>query len=456
MSSIFGTIALVIWSYHWLGLIFPPLIIVFSFIVAFYRRTSCEVQRLDALLRSLLYASYTEALTGLSTIRAYREQNRFVKATEHNLDIGNRAYFLTIACQRWLNVRIDAMGNVLILAITLASIGFGKTTNPAILGVVLNYALAISQFLGQFVYQMAQVEKDMNVVERVLYYGRLPQEGPATTPDDPPASWPAHGAVEFKDVKLRYRPGLPLVLKGVSFNVLPGEHVGVVGRTGAGKSSLLSALFRVVHPLAEGKVEIDGVDVAGVGLETLRWRISIIPQDAVLFGGSLRSNLDPVGKATDQELYAALKRVGLVQSDSEPGETKDKSRFDLDAEVRDDGFSAGEKQLIALCRALVKNSQIIVLDEATASVDVETDSQVQKMIQQDFKDKTLICIAHRLNTIVFYDRILVMDAGQVAEYDTPLALFDRKDSIFRDMCEKASLSREDILRIRENAGAPRN
>ncbi|KDQ12205.1 hypothetical protein BOTBODRAFT_57028 [Botryobasidium botryosum FD-172 SS1] len=462
MSSVFGTIGLVIWSYPWLGLIFPPLIIVFSFIVAFYRRSSCEIQRLDALLRSLLYASYTEALTGLSTIRAYREQARFVKATEHNLDIGNRAYFLTIACQRWLTVRIDAMGNVLILAITLASIGFGKTTNPAILGVVLNYALAISQFLGQFVYQMAQVEKD---VERVLYYGRLPQEGPATTPSDPPASWPAHGAIHFKDVQLAYRPGLPLVLKGVSFNVQPGEHVGVVGRTGAGKTSLLSALFRVVHPLAGGSVEIDGVDVARVGLETLRWRISVIPQDAVLFGGSLRSNLDPTGKATDQELYAALKRVGLVQSDSSSNQDEggddtndnDKARrFDLDAEVRDDGFSAGEKQLIALCRALVKNSQIIVLDEATASVDVETDSQVQKMIQQDFKDKTLVCIAHRRAIgNQFYDRILVMDAGRVAEYDTPLALFDRPDSIFRDMCEKASLSRDDILRIRENAGVLR-
>ncbi|KDQ09674.1 hypothetical protein BOTBODRAFT_137615 [Botryobasidium botryosum FD-172 SS1] len=447
VSSVFGTIGLVIWSYNWLGLMFPPLIILFFIVIAFYRRTSCEAQRLDSLLRSLLYASYTEALTGLPTIRAFREQNRFVKVTEHNVDIGNRAYFLTIACQRWLTVRVDAMGNAIILGIALASVGFGKTTNPATLGVVLSYALSITSFLGQLIRQMAQVEQDMNVVERVLYYGRLPQEGAATTPEDPPTSWPERGAVEFKDVKLCYRPGLPLVLNGVSFKVLPGENVGVVGRTGAGKSSLLSALFRVVHPLAEGKVEIDGVDVSKIGLETLRWRLSIIPQDTVLFGGSLRLNLDPTGKVTDQELHAALRRVGLVTSEGRD----DRSRFDLDAEVRDDGFSAGEKQLIALCRALVKNSQIIVLDEATASVDVQTDSQIQKMIQQDFKDKTVICIAHRLNTIVFYDRILVMDAGKVAEFDTPLALFDREGSIFREMCDKASLTRDDIVKIRENA-----
>jgi len=163
-------------------------------------------------------------------------------------------------------------------------------------------------------------------------------------------------------------------------------------------------------------------------------------------------NLDPMGTASDQELYSALKRVGMIKSDRAPDSTE-RTRFDLDAEVRDDSFSAGEKQLVALCRVLIKNSQIIVLDEATASVDVETDSEIQRMIQQDFKSKTLLCIAHRLNTVVFYDRVLVMDAGQLAEFDTPLALFDRPDSIFRAMCDKASLSREDIVRIRSNAEA---
>jgi ABC-type multidrug transport system fused ATPase/permease subunit len=448
LASVFGTVGLVIWSYDWLGLMFPPLFICYYFFSAFYRRTSREAKRLDSVLRSLLYASYTEALTGLSTIRAFREQVRFVRVTENNIDLNNRAYFLTIACQRWLGVRMDALGNALILGIALASVGFGKTTTPAKLGVVLTYALSITQFLSQMVQQMAQVEQDMNTVERVLYYGELPQEAAGHTDNDPPPSWPSKGAITFSNVKLRYRPGLPLVLKGLTFSTKPGEHVGIVGRTGAGKSSILTALFRLVDPLAEGLIEIDGVDLSRIGLDAVRHRLAIIPQDAVLFDGSLRYNIDPLKTSTDGQLYTTLRRVGLLKPDEDPK----KSRFDLDSEVRDDSFSAGEKQLVALCRALIKNAKVIVLDEATASVDVETDSKIQTMIQEDFKDKTLLCIAHRLNTIVFYDRILVMDQGQVAEFDTPLALFDRPDSIFRAMCDKASLSREDIVRIRSHAG----
>ncbi|KDQ12182.1 hypothetical protein BOTBODRAFT_34790 [Botryobasidium botryosum FD-172 SS1] len=452
-SSVFGTVGLVVWSYHWLGVMFPPLFLSFWFLLTYYRRTSREAQRMDSLLRSLLYASYTEALTGLSTIRAFREQARFIRVTDHNVDIGNRAYFLTIACQRWLGVRVDAMGNLVILAIGLASIFYGATTNPATLGVVLTYALSITSILNPLIRQLAKVESNMNVVERVLFYGDLPQEGAATTPDDPPPNWPASGRVEFKDVSLRYREGLPLVLSGLSFEIHPGEHVGVVGRTGAGKSSLLSALFRIVESLAGGKVEIDGVDIATMGLQTLREQLAIIPQDALLFEGTLRTNLDPTGKIPDDKLYAALRRVGMLKPGGPADVSPKRGRFDLDTEVRDDSFSAGEKQLIALCRALVKDARIIVLDEATACVDVETDSHVQRMIQQDFDQKTLLCIAHRLNTIAFYDRILVMDAGRMAEFDTPLALFDREDSIFRTMCNKASLTREDIIKIRAEAEA---
>ncbi|KAG9103477.1 hypothetical protein FRC06_010585, partial [Ceratobasidium sp. 370] len=389
----------------------------------YYRRTSIEVKRLDSILRSLLYAAFSEALTGLSTIRAYREQTRFTRVSERQIDVENKAYFMTIACQRYLGVRLDFLGNLLILGIGLIAVGFRTSADPSKLGVVLTYALTITQTFSQMVTQLAQVEQDMNTVERIVHYRNLEQEPPAKLPDDPPPEWPQNGEISFRNVALRYRDGLPLVLDGLTFNVKPGERVGIVGRTGAGKTSLLTALFRVA-PLAEGSIEIDGVDIEKVGIETLRHRLSIIPQDAVLFEGTLRENIDPLNTKTDEQIYSALRRVQLLGAGSGPPPRD--SKLHLDNEVRDDSFSAGERQLLALCRALVKDHcKVLILDEATSSVDVDTDSMVQQMIQRDFRGRTLLCIAHRLNTIAFYDRVLVMDKGRLKEYDTPLNLFDQ-------------------------------
>ncbi|QRW21569.1 ABC transporter transmembrane region [Rhizoctonia solani] len=433
--SILGTVALVFYTYAWLGIMFPPLFLLYWYFSMFYRRTSIEVKRLDSILRSLLYAAFSEALTGLSTIRAYREQPRFVKVSERQIDVENKAYFMTIACQRYLGVRLDFLGNLLILGIGLIAVGFRTSADPSKLGVVLTYALTITQTFSQMVTQLAQVEQDMNTVERIVHYRNLEQEPPAKLPDDPPQEWPQQGGIDFRNVALRYRDGLPLVLDGLTFDVKPGERVGIVGRTGAGKSSLLTALFRVA-PLSGGTIEID----------------VIIPQDAVLFEGTLRENIDPLKTRTDEHLYSALRRVKLLGPGSGPP-PKD-SKLHLDNEVRDDSFSAGERQLLALCRALIKDQcKILILDEATSSVDVDTDSMVQQMIQRDFHGKTLLCIAHRLNTIAFYDRVLVMDKGRLKEYDTPLNLFDNPDSQFRAMCDKAGLSRADIVKIRANAEA---
>ncbi|CAE6417184.1 unnamed protein product [Rhizoctonia solani] len=449
--SILGTVALVFYTYAWLGIMFPPLFILYWYFSMFYRRTSIEVKRLDSILRSLLYAAFSEALTGLSTIRAYREQSRFVKVSERQIDVENKAYFMTIACQRYLGVRLDFLGNLLILGIGLIAVGFRTNADPSKLGVVLTYALTITQTFSQMVTQLAQVEQDMNTVERIVHYRNLEQEPPAKLPDDPPQEWPQQGGINFRNVALRYRDGLPLVLDGLTFDVKPGERVGIVGRTGAGKSSLLTALFRVA-PLSGGTIEIDDVNIEKVGIETLRHRLSIIPQDAVLFEGTLRENIDPLKTRTDEQLYSALRRVKLLGPGS--GAPPKDSKLHLDNEVRDDSFSAGERQLLALCRALIKDHcKILILDEATSSVDVDTDSMVQQMIQRDFHGKTLLCIAHRLNTIAFYDRVLVMDKGRLKEYDTPLNLFDNPDSQFRAMCDKAGLSRADIVKIRANAEA---
>ncbi|CAG7855058.1 Canalicular multispecific organic anion transporter 1 AltName: Full=ATP-binding cassette sub-family C member 2 [Serendipita indica DSM 11827] len=450
LAAVLGAIALIFYTFPYLGIAIPFLFILYYIASAFYRRTSIETKRLDSVLRSALYSSLGEALTGLSTIHAWRTQDRYIKVVDAAIDNQNRAYIVSVLIQRWLAMRLDFIANLLILGIGLFAVGTG---------VVLSYTLAITQTLSQMVTQMARSEQEMNAVERLDYYGKLPQEAPPTTKADPDQNWPDKGAISFNDVKMAYRPGLPLVLHGITFDVKPGEKIGICGRTGAGKSSILQALFRIVE-IEGGTIEIDGVDTRKIGLDVLRRQMAVIPQDALLFQGTVRENIDPLGMRTDAELLSALRRAGLLDTTSEPGTSDaaeatkggaDVSRFELGALVSEGGtnFSAGERQLLALCRALVKESRVIVMDEATSNVDVETDAKIQRTIQTEFAKCTLLCIAHRLNTIVYYDRILVLDAGRVAEFDTPLGLYDREGSIFRSLCSEASLNRQDIIRIRK-------
>ncbi|KAJ7591654.1 multidrug resistance-associated ABC transporter [Mycena floridula] len=449
-SSVLGTVALVFYTFPLLGIIFAPMVAIYYVAAAFYRRTSVETKRLDSIMRSALYASYSESLTGLATIRAYGIQKEAVDKAENGLDMENRAYYMTISIQRWLGTRLDLLSNCLILGIALFAAGFRNSVEPTKIGVVLSYSLTITQVFSDMVTQFAQTEQNMNAVERVLVYSELPSEAAQTTKNDPPPSWPTQGQITFEDVEMAYREGLPLVLKGVSFSIKPGEKVGIVGRTGAGKSSLLQSLFRIVE-LQSGRIVVDGVDVREIGLDTLRSRLALVPQDSTLFLGTLRENLDPQNSRTDAELITVLQRAWLLPS--EGTDPVAEAKFSLSSTVSDEGgnFSAGEKQLLALARALVKNSRIIILDEATSSVDVETDSKLQRTIQTEFASSTLLCIAHRLNTIAYYDRILVMDAGKVAEFDTVLNLFDKETSIFRSLCDEAGLGRADICRIREEA-----
>lgn len=448
VSSVFGTIFLVFYTFPLLGIIFVPLGLLYYGCLSYYRRSSVEVKRLDSLIRSQLYSTYSETLTGLATVRAYNMQASSIKSSEQGLDMQNKAYYMTVAIQRWLALRLDLFANTLNLGIGLFAAGYRHTVDPSKVGVVLTYSLSITYMLSEMVTQFATVEQHMNAVERVLVYSDLPAEGERSTKNDPPQDWPQRGEIDFKNVELGYREDLPLVLKQVSFSVKAGEKVGVVGRTGAGKSSLLQGLFRTVS-LRGGSISIDEVDIATIGLDALRSKLALVPQDNVLFLGTLRENIDPMGTRTDAELISVLQRCWLLPEAGKSDPVAE-AKFDLNATVGDEGsnYSAGEKQLLALARALVKNSRIIVLDEATSSVDVETDAKIQRTIQIEFSSSTLICIAHRLNTVAYYDRVLVMDAGNVAEFDTVLNLFDNSASIFRSLCDEAGLSRADILRIR--------
>ncbi|KAF9002584.1 multidrug resistance-associated ABC transporter [Cyathus striatus] len=442
-SSIFGTVALVFYTFPLLGIIFPPLAIMYYLFGIYYRRSSVEIKRLDSLLRSGLYAAYSESLTGLSTIRAYGLPRTFIKATDDGLDMENRALYMTITIQRWLALRLDLLGNLIILGIGLFAAGFRHSVNPAKIGVVLSYALST-----ELVSKFAETEQNMNSVERLLYYAQLPQEGNSLDKKEPPADWPQDGRISLSNVKLAYRENLPLALKGVTLNIRPREKIGIVGRTGAGKSSLVHALLRTVE-LKEGFVEIDDLDIKEIDLDILRRRVALVPQDNILFLGTLRENIDPEHLRTDAELIEILQKTHLLPSKGASNPTAE-AKFSLDSEVSDEGsnFSVGEKQLLALCRCLVKNSKIIILDEATSSIDAETDAKIQRTIRAELSSSTLVCIAHRLHTIAYYDRIVVMSDGKVAEFDTVLNLFDKPNSIFRSLCDQASLTRSDIEKLR--------
>ncbi|KAL1967659.1 hypothetical protein VTN77DRAFT_2916 [Rasamsonia byssochlamydoides] len=361
------------------------------------------------------------------------------------------AYFLTFANQRWLSVRHDAIGTIMVFVTEMLVVTSRFDISPSIGGLVLSYLLSVVQMLQFTVRQAADVENSMHSTERIYYYGTdIEQEAPThaiPVADD----WPQKGEIVFHDVHMRYRPQLPLVLDGFDLHVKPGERIGIVGRTGAGKSSITIALFRMVE-LTEGSIEIDGIDIRTVGLQNLRSRVSIIPQDPTLFAGTVRSNLDPFNSHTDLELWSALRQAQLVDVNSSTEEETSQSHINLETTVEEEGrnFSLGQKQLLAFARALVRGSQIIVCDEATSSIDFETDRKIQKAISNGFRGRTLLCVAHRLKTIIGYDRVCVMDRGRVAEVDTPLALYDA-GGLFKSMCDQSCITRETIIAAAETS-----
>ncbi|KAL0954603.1 hypothetical protein HGRIS_003563 [Hohenbuehelia grisea] len=457
MANVVGAVLVITVVQHYFIIVAVFLSLGYNYFAAFYRASARELKRLDAMLRSILYAHFSESLTGLPTIRSYGEIPRFIQDNQNYIDLENRALFLTVTTQRWLAIRLDFLGAMMVFAVALLAVIGVSGISPAQIGLVLTYTTTLTQLCGLVTRQSAEVENYMNSVERVVHYSRgdfIDQEASYELHEaKPPPEWPQEGAIEFREVAMSYRPGLPKVLHGISLNIQGGEKIGIVGRTGAGKSSLTLALLRIVE--FSGSIAVDGMDIAKLGLKDLRSRISIIPQEPLLFSGTVRSNLDPFSLYDDARLWDALRRSFLVD-DQIPGTNPradgavdrhgTTDRITLDSVIEPEGanLSVGQRSLLSLARALVKDNKLVIMDEATASVDLETDSRIQQTIQTEFQNRTLLCIAHRLRTIISYDRILVLDAGRVAEFDTPSVLFNSTDSIFRSLCEKSNISLEDI------------
>jgi ABC-type multidrug transport system fused ATPase/permease subunit len=436
LALVLGIFALILAYFHWFAVTLGPCIVILFLSAAYYRVSAREIKRHEAVLRGVVVARFSETLDGVTTIRTYSMQSWFARSLQVAIDNMNSANFLTISNQRWLAIRLDFVGIILIITSGVLVLVDRFTQSPAISGLVMNYALGALQVLQFLVRQWANVENAMNATERIHAYGSgtsLPVEGQNGKPAVPARpSWPEKGAITFSNVHMRYRPDLPEVLRGLDLTVRPGEHVAIVGRTGAGKSSLISALFRVCE-LSEGSISIDGVDISQLPLRDIRTRISIQPQESILFRGSVRTNLDPFQEHSDEELWLALRGAWLADT------------VHLDDTVQEEGsnFSHGQRQQLGLARLLVRGSRVVVCDEATSSVDLETDDKIQRTMVQAFMRKTVLTVAHRIRTIIFYDRVCVMERGRIAELGTPRELWDL-GGVFKGMCETSGISREEL------------
>ncbi|GFR43059.1 hypothetical protein Agub_g4065 [Astrephomene gubernaculifera] len=417
---------------HWFGVALVPLTVIYFTIQRYYIPAARELQRIESVSRSPIYSRFAEALAGVSTLRAYRLEPHFTAASDGLMERNAHAFVTQKLAAGWLACRLDVLGLAVLTLCGALCIQGG--IDPGMAGLALVYALDLTRFLKHGTNMASKSEADFNSVERIAQY--LTPE-PEARPDTPPEvlstlppDWPPAGAISVQQLCMRYRRGMPLVLREVSFEVAAGEKVGLVGRTGSGKSSLLLALFRMVE--AEGgAIRIDGVDIARLGLRHLRSKMSIIPQDPFMFSGTVRHNLDPFDKATDDELWKALEAVGLKEAVCA-------LEGKLGAAVVDGGanFSLGQRQLVCLARAMLRRSRILMLDEATASVDVDTDAHIQGALRRQFGACTCLTIAHRLHTIMDADRVVVLEAGRVVEDEQPARLLEKDEGLFTSMVDQ--------------------
>ncbi|XP_041931072.1 ATP-binding cassette sub-family C member 12-like isoform X3 [Alosa sapidissima] len=407
---------------------------VFALIFYMSQQSIRKLKRLENVSRSPWISLTTSVIQGLSTIHAYDKREQYIEQFEHMVDT-NSNHFLLFQCgMRWLYFRLSLMSSSVILAVALFVVLSPDTISPSLKGLALTYTIELTVLLFYMVTLSSEVEARFTSVERQMEYitGCVSEAPRLVKGVHIPEGWPQQGSITFKDYSMRYRDNTPIVLNSLRFTVKPKEKLGIVGRTGSGKSSLGVALFRLSEP-AGGTMLIDDVNTSSIGLQDLRSQLSVIPQDPVLFIGTVRYNLDPFDKYSDEEIWQAVEKTYMKPTISQLPEG-------LEAPVVENGenFSVGERQLLCMARALLRNSRIILLDEATASIDSETDSLVQQTIREAFRDCTVLTIAHRINTVLQSDRILVMDNGQVAELDPPEVLLQRPDSLFSSLLAAAN------------------
>uniref|UniRef100_A0A8C7K491 Canalicular multispecific organic anion transporter 2-like n=1 Tax=Oncorhynchus kisutch TaxID=8019 RepID=A0A8C7K491_ONCKI len=432
--SSLSTMIVIVASTPIFAVVIAPLTFIYVFVQRFYVATSRQLKRLESVTRSPIYSHFSETVTGSSVIRAYGRRDAFVLMSDVKVDDNQKSYYPGIVANRWLGVRIEFIGNCIVLFAALFAVIGKDNLNPGLVGLSVSYALLVTMSLNWMVRMTSDLESNIVAVERVKEYSETKIEAPWEVEDKKPSpDWPSQGKVEFLDYSVRYREGLDLVLKNLTLSVVGGEKIGIVGRTGAGKSSMTLCLFRLLEA-AGGEITIDGVKISEIGLHDLRSKLTIIPQEPVLFSGSLRMNLDPFEKYNDGEVWKALELSHLNKFVS-----NQPAKLELECSEGGENLSVGQRQLVCLARALLRKTRILILDEATAAIDLETDDLIQSTIRTQFEDCTVFTIAHRLNTIMDYTRVLVLDKGQVAEFDTPSKLLSKR-GIFYGMAKDAGLT----------------
>ena len=433
-----GTLVVMAWVMPTLMPCLVPIGALYYYVQWFFRPGYREAKRLDGTSGSPIYAHFGETLSGISTIRAFGHQKRFIDENEERISINQRAdYTQKCGCDRWLPVRLETIGNSITFVVACFGVWQRGSTYAALVGLTLSFAIDMTGLLSWLIRIVSELESNMVSVERVVEYTALePEEATGAVLSNNGVvnpvhqNWPSAGFLKFENVQMRYRPGLPLVLRGVSFSVKAGEKVGIVGRTGSGKSTLIVALWRLVE-MHSGTIWLDDVDTSKISLKDLRSRITCIPQDPILFSGNIRDNLDPFKEHRDETLWFALDAARMKKAVGEHG-------LGLLAPVAEYGenFSAGQRQMLCLVRALLRDTKVVCLDEATASVDLETDKAMQDVIADHFASRTVLTIAHRINTIIENDQVVCLDKGELVAMATPAEMLRDSDSMFAKLVQE--------------------
>ncbi|KDR78083.1 hypothetical protein GALMADRAFT_245072 [Galerina marginata CBS 339.88] len=479
-SSLAGFLAAIIT----VAVVFPYFVIPAFFIGMAYRElaigylnTGRDLRRMESTTRSPIYSHFGELLEGIVTVRAFSAERQFLDGLHSKLDVTTKMWYMFWMTNRWLLLNFDSLGAVIVLLTMIFSIATLEH-DPGLAAVCITSAMAFTFSVYWTCRYWTSLELDLNSVERVIEYLDIPQEPPAVIESNRvPAYWPSSSKNEnlliVENLEVKYAPELPAVLNDISFALKGSERVGLLGRTGSGKSTLAMSIMRFVNP-TQGRIIIDGIDISTIGVQDLRSRLTFIPQDATLFSGTLKDNLDPFGEHSDAECLDVLYRVHMVtdgqQTTGPGGQNSDSSNssrpasihtnsdslsttatnvdakqaLSLDTQVSAGGtnFSQGQRQLIAMARALLRRSSIIILDEATSSIDFATDAKIQTTIREEFNNSLLLTVAHRLRTVIDYDRLVILDNGTIAEFDSPWNLINKENGIFRNMCMKSGTFNE--------------
>ena len=433
-SSFLGAV-LVCSLYEKECLFFLPIFIIFSwFLYRFYINCSRELNRIEGVLNSPILNLVNETIPGTTTIRAYNLQNKYIQLFQEKVDEHYKLEYYINGTGQWYLLCLNLLSMLFLTYMVIMTLMYKNKFTPKIIGIILNYSLVLQEDMIEFLSSFSNFENTMTKLERCLSYTKLISERPnSLTSDLALKDWPSKGEIVFQNFNVKYRSDTELVLKNINFQIKPGEHFGIVGRTGSGKSTITLCLFRILEAFS-GHIYIDGIDISKIGLDKLRESITIIPQDSTLMNGTLRYNIDPINAFNDKDIIQVMKKIGFDYIIKQH-----KSGLDQNISENGSNLSIGEKQLICITRAILRKTKIIVLDEATASIDYKTEEIIQKALNELLTNSTMICIAHRIKTVMNADKILVLENGEIAEFDTPKNLLNNKNSLFYDFYSKSLL-----------------